>query len=209
MVDQNAVNALDPILLRRIYTTLAGIDPGANPQFFANILQTAFNAGVIPVVPINNRHIGFVVPLDVYPRGWWGGGVVDLPSGQIQTNISSITADTNIPNTYSVNDITITLPAGKVIYVTGLGCSGAGATTTKGWTSIRLYDNTNTVSAMEHYCIGGLSSDGTAGDNPAYWSIPVKYTNPSSTVAATLYVQSRTNVTGTLSGNVSISGWIE
>lgn len=198
---------IDPILLRRMYAELTGLDPGPNPQFFSNILQTALAVGILPVVPVNNRKPGFNTPLDVYPRGWWGGGVVDTTSGQTQTNVSASTTNVTITNAF-VTYLTITLPAAKTLYVTDYG-GGAQSSTTVPALGIRVQDTTNaaTVAQME-------TPQGTLVSNTpwatSHFTVPIAYANPSAAVTATIGFQlSGLAATGTLVADGFISAWYE
>lgn len=165
------INALDPVLIRRFMKQLTNIDVGANPQY-ANLIQTLESTGVMPVVPINTPANEV---LQVYPRGWWGGGTVDSigisGTAQIQTKVNvtvaggkngtSITAGTGL--------LLYTVTAGKTFYVSAITLSTAAAGGAQG---IELRDGTTIAGGLKYSAyIAGNSTINTGMPN-----VPVAFT---------------------------------
>lgn len=117
-------NKLDPVLVRRVVKQITNIDPGANPQF-TDINSIIAGTGVIPVIPMNTPANE---ALQVYPRGWWGGGTVDAIG-----NAGTAQSQSLVNATWSgaADGSTVyTVTTGKTFYCAGvaMGANAAGTT---------------------------------------------------------------------------------
>lgn len=207
VVDQSAVNALDPVLLRRLMYVVTGIDPGPNVQVSWAAIETALRAGVQPVSVVTNRGTGKSYVLDVYPRGWWGGGTVDTVNGQVQTLVNADSAASDVTLTQNVYTTlgSFSLPGGKAFYMTqvyGGSRPSSGNNTKMFW---RVQDTTNSVGIAGTYETVGVV--GNSNGFKTTWVVPIKYANPSQTAAATIAFQMQEENGNAAQGGMS--GWYE
>lgn len=190
---------VDPLLLRRFYLNISGVDPGSNPLFM-DIPSTVGNIGIVPVIPINN----YKEPLYVYNRGWWGGGTVENVgsngSAQVQTTIKICHDAGSSENITSGSTLTLYTPtAGKAGYITGIYLNvgfAAGPVTTG---TIYLYDG----SASSTTILATIFGD--TGNVQIFY--PFTFPIAAAKVATNLTIKNNTASTITISS--VIVGWEE
>lgn len=156
------IQSVDPVLLRRMYIAVSGLDPGSNPTFteLANIMKAGFTA----VVPITN----IKAPLYVYQTGFSVPDVaVDTATGLKQTPINKSNTKTGTACTAGTGILLYTVTSGKTFYLTSIALNGAQAAN-----NMDIRDST-TISGTPNIVLGtNNAGQGSANVFP----VPIKYT---------------------------------
>lgn len=126
--------SVDPLLLRKVVQGLTGRDTGANPSTTDGSDIQVLPLPVFPVVATDT-------PLNVMPRGWWSGGVVNNNSVESAGNNASgfLVTQTIVTDSTDKNGVSLTagtglnlrtVTAGKKFYLTSFSFDDGTAGTT-------------------------------------------------------------------------------
>lgn len=195
-------------IIRKLYSHLSGIDVGSTPVPLDFTDWTS--SGIMPVVIGNDAKF----PVNtVTQQLWYAGGQIgdstnpDMNVNQVAVNAIT-TANTAMNNNWTDlgNGATLTLPAGKTLYITAWAVNetnpGGGLTTTQ----MRIYDKTNSaVIVYEDAAAASLTRIASPSNQ-----VPIKYANPSGSVSATIALQGSAQPgAGTWNASGYFIGWYQ